>query len=138
MVSDPALTRIRKALADRINTYIPDDVNVAWYSPAGMEFPRVEIDVNPDAVNYFVTKGGGVFVLLDVIVEVDGGDDESIAVMLDRFTSWDSEHSIYAAVMDDRTLGGTVTEALVKSASRFTGVPTRVEFTVEIKADKFC
>ncbi len=138
-MADSTITTIRKALANQIQSGVARSVNVSWYPQSGMSVPLIEIVEDfGESIDYTKAFGssGEVTLRFTLVVLIDGRNAETITMTMDDLLSWDSSSSIFAAVAEDRTLGGLVEEALVLTASRIQGDPTRAELPVEINLPK--
>lgn len=115
------LDAIHRALAAQIAGYISDDWNVQPWPLSGYDWPLVEVWPGDPYVGYFATFGasGRADVLLEVRVEVDGSDPESVFKKITRALSVGSDHgsSVVDAIMSDRTIDGTVQDVKAMSAS---------------------
>jgi hypothetical protein len=104
------LSAIREALAAQLKLNIARDVNVRAYPPMSGTGPAILIDLDPDAVDYWMTMGAAGVSTVRLTLKVDpalGGDMESAARRLDEMLSAGvgNGSSIVDAVMADRTLG---------------------------------
>jgi hypothetical protein len=115
------LAAIHRAAATQIQNALTRLTNVYPFPQDTVVYPCVT--VYPGAgeyIDYWKTMGpnGNADMMLRLKVEVDSESSEAVAVKICDYLSVGTGHtsSIVDAVMADRTLGGTVEDALVLSA----------------------
>lgn len=112
------ISDIREALAAQLRANIARDVSVRAYPPVALA-PSILIELDPDAVDYWVTFGaaGLSTVRLTLTVDPSGGESESTARRLDDFLSagTGNDSSIIDAVMTDSSLGLTGVTCMFQS-----------------------
>ena len=117
------LKAIHEALADQLEANLASDWNTAAFPFSGMEHPLVEVWPrvgNTGYIGYFVTYGanGKATIQLELRVFIANNTPEDAAERIWEALSVGTGHgdSIVDAVMQDRTLGGTVADTIVREA----------------------
>lgn len=118
---------IHEALANQIrNTDIKNTFNVFAFSEPGGTSPKIEVRPGIEYLEYFTTFGpdGTADLMLDLIVDLRGMTGEDRALWAWRLLSSGTSDggspqptSLVDAVMSDKTLGGTVQDAVIMSAA---------------------
>lgn len=102
------LAQIRAALASQLSSELPSTVNV-YASPVDNVYDTAVVVMGfPHTVETF---GGGSDVDVTLVAAVPRVTDK--VTELDALVDIEADESIHAAIAADRTLGGTVADALV-------------------------
>jgi hypothetical protein len=112
------LAAIHTALADQIRLNVQRDINVSPHPNSGMPLPLIEVWPATEYIDYYSlsdSDDGVLAVRFRLLVATASNSATEFKIITDLLT-WDGPHSIRAAVMADRTLGGTVDSAVVLSA----------------------
>lgn len=132
------IEEIRKAMAAQIKANVERGTNVTWYEilTDTPDFPRIGIELTE--VGYFGTFGpdgeSDVLGRLRLEIGVLPMTAENAAIKLSAYLDTTQPSSIVNAVMADKTLGGTVDECVVLSATVLS--PYEAEFPFSIILSK--
>jgi hypothetical protein len=113
-----SLADVHRALAEQVRARIQRDVNVSPWPFSQMPVPRIEVWPADNYLNYYELSDSDDAVApvqLELVVETST-DPESGFIVLTDLLDWEGPSSLRAAVMSDRTLGGTVDDCVVSSA----------------------
>jgi hypothetical protein len=107
------LKAIHEACAARIEAGVARDWNVAAFPFSGMPLPLIEVwPGSGDYIAYWGTFGatGTADLVLDIRIQVATGDAETTFIQITDMLSVGTGHtsSVVDALMEDKTLGGTV------------------------------
>ena len=136
---DSTITTVRKALATQIQAGVARDINVKWYPMSDAPPPLIEVDEDPEAIDYlneFSPTRGEWTLRFTLVIRHSAINAESLTLAMDDLLSPDSASSVYAAIAADRTLGGVAKQAIALSARRFQGEPAIAEIPVRITVAK--
>jgi hypothetical protein len=112
------LAAIHTALADQIRINVQRDINVSPHPHSGMPFPLIEVWPATEYIDYYSESDsdqGVLKVRFRLLMATAANSATEFKIITDLLT-WDGPNSIRAAVMADRTLGGTVDSAVVLTA----------------------
>lgn len=129
---------LREALAAQLRANIDRSVNVRAYPPASPS-PSILIELEGDAVDYWMTYGAAGVGTVRFLVTVDpsGTDAESSARRLDEFLSVGTGNgsSFIDAVLVDKSLGLDGVTCNIRSAE-VDSVELTAQFVVEVHVNK--
>jgi len=137
------LAVIHEALAAQIRGFVSRDINVAAFPYAGKPAPYVEVWPDPEWIAYGGTMGPNGLADIQVVLRlaVSTANPETAFRQVTDFCSVGTGNpsSIPDAVMADRTLGGSVSDAVVLFARWLTDEESAaqvVEIPVVIRVPK--